>query len=308
MYYANGYFNAKSTALLAKKEYETLLKTDNELFFSQLRNLGFGVNMTIDELYNHHLYLIKKDLETTIGSVGDFKVLFYPIDLTNTKLLYKQIYKEIEGEPYFLEGGNLSKEAIYNALKNNDLNGLTVEKDLFLQINKIDPTDFKLANITIEQLFYAFIQEQVKESFPLNKYIENHINMQNILTVIRAKELELSEKELLLSIIKTNSFDKAKAITLYHMNLTDIETFVEKLGYYTLSQSVKNYRTHKNIEKLETDFEVDFYTLMIDYTYNMDNYGFIMMYIYRKLIELNNIRLIYYNRNISLDDLSIIGE
>lgn len=306
MYYANGFFNAKSTKLLTKKDYETLLHLETEDFFTQLRNLGFGLFTAIDTIYNQNINILKKDLLTTLDSIDSLKMFFYPIDLVNTKLLFKAIYKNIDSEHYFIEGGNLSKETIYNALKNKDYKNLTREKDLFMKINELEITNFKAANNKIEHLFYEFMQNLVKDDYPLNKYLETKLNLLNILTIIRAQTLNLREEELLYNIIKTPSFDNQKGLEIYKKSLADIEIYVEKLGYYSVSEAIKAYRQHQNLERLETDFDKNFYSLMKNYTYNIDDYGFIMMYIFKKLKELENIRLIYFNRNIKIDDLFLV--
>lgn len=309
MYYANGFFSAKSTTLLDKKQYETLLQTNTEDFFNNLRNLGLGHATSIEALYNQNLHRLKKDLETTVGVVEELKIFFYPIDLVNTKLIYKSIYQNINIKGYFVEGGNLSEQTIYNALKNRDYKNLNdFEKDLFAKINNLDRTNFILANTKIEHLFYEFMQTLVKDKHPLNKYLETQINLINILSVIRGKVLDISDEELQLTIIKTNSFDHHTAKTLFGSNLSDIESYVEKLGYTNVSNSIRAYRQDENIELLQTNIEKNFYDLMTTYTFNMDDYGYIIMYIYKKLKELENIKLIYFNRNISLEQLFIVGE
>lgn len=305
-YYANGYFKAKSTKILKKEQLETLISKNDEKFFELLRNYGFGFNDSVEHLYTKEIKSLKKDLIDSLGNIKNLRVFFYPIDILNTKLIYKQIKENIQTEEFYLEGGNISFYDIYQALKYDKYTNIEEYEQLFKEIKNIQETDYQKINYIIDFLFIKLMYKEVKGSLPLSDYLNVKLDIINLLTVIRVKKLNLGKEFLNNSVFTTKTLSKNEFIQLYDYSLEEIENKINNLGYFTLKRSLEKYRRTNDLEALESDFETDLYEILIDYSFQTEGLSFIMTYIYQKLMELKNIKIIYYNRNTSLDKLFIL--
>ncbi len=305
-YYANSYFKAKSTKLLSKQQLESLIAKSDEKFFELLRNYGFGFNESIEHLYVKEIKALKKDLEDALGDLKEFKIFFYPYDVLNTKLIYKEIKENIQTEAFYLDCGNINPSDIYQALKYGKYMDLKEHEELFGEIRKIKETNYQKINYIIDSLFIERMKETVKGSSPLTEYLTVKLDVTNLLTVIRVKKLNLGKEFLEDAIFETNSLSKKEFIELYDSTLEGLERKANNLGYFSVKRSLEEYRRNKDLESLESNLEADLYKVLIDYSFKTEGLGYIMTYIYEKLMELKNIKIIYYNRDTSLDKLFIL--
>lgn len=304
-YYANGLFKAKSSKLLNQQQLESLIKTNDERFFELLRNYGFGINESVEELYVNEIRNLKQELDQALKNEKKMKVFFYPFDLLNTKLIYKQINNNIEAESFYLDIGNIGPNKIYQALKYNNYEDLNDDESIFTEINKIDEEDYLLINYEIDKIFINKMQQITKHNKALNDYVNYKLDLTNILSVIRVKTLNL-DKDILNHVIhESNNISKDSLFDLYDKTLDEIEKYMVNLGYFGASRSVNLYKRDLNLENLEANFEVNLYELLIDYSFETSGLGYIMSYVYLKLMELKNIKIVYYNRNTSVDKLFI---
>lgn len=305
-YYANGYFKAKSTKILKKDQLETLISKNDEKFFELLRNYGFGINDSVEQLYAKEIKNLKKDLFDALGNIKNLSVFFYPIDILNTKLIYKEIKENIKTEEFYLEGGNISYYDIYQALKYDKYTNILQYEQLFKKIKNIEETSYQKINYIIDSLFIEQMYKDAKGSKPVSDYLNVRLDIINLLTIIRVKELNLGKEFLENSVFETKTLSKNEFILLYDYSLEEIEKKANNLGYFTLKRSIEKYRRTNDLEVLESDFEIDLYEILIDYSFQTEGLSFIMTYVYQKLMELKNIKIIYYNRSTSLDKLFIL--
>ncbi len=304
-YYASGLFKAKSTTILNEQELESLIHTSDERFFELLRNYGFGINESVEVLYENEVKKLKEELFNALGDKEELKVFFYPYDILNTKLIYKELKEGIKAEDFYLNIGNIKIDYIKDALKNKEYKDLDDDKDIFIKINQINEPDYLLINYQIDELFINKMKDIVKGSEPLTDYLTYKLDLTNILSVIRVKALNLN-KEILNDVVHpTENLTKVKLLNLYDKSFDEIEKYMTSLGYHGASRSINKYKRDLNLENLEANFELNLYELLIDYSFLSTGIGYIMSYIYLKLMELKNIKIVYYNRNTSLDKLFI---
>ena len=284
--YANGLFKAKSTTILGKKEYETLISSDDELFFQLLRNYGFGFSRSIEKLYCEEIKRLKRDLFDALDNLEELKLFFAQFDLLNTKLIYKQITQDIEVDDYLIDCGNLSPLAIYNALKNKDYKELGKEKEIFIKINELENLSLTQTNFQIDKIYHKYYQKLVAQQKPFSDYLLTKLDLTNILALIRIKALNLGEQYLIDSLYLTNTLPKEKLLELFNLPLNEMINQVANLGYGSVARSLNEYRLDNDLELLEVNLERNLYELLIDYSFMSKGLGFIMIYVFQKLMEL----------------------
>lgn len=306
--YANGYFKAKSTKILTKGQLETLIFKNDEKFFELLRNYGFGFTDSVEDLYLKGIKNLQKDLKDALGDLKSLKVFFYPFDILNTKLIYKEIKENIKTEKYYLDVGNIDPYYIYQALKYEKFTDILEYEDMFTKIKKIKETDYQKINYFIDSLFTDKMREVVKGSKALTEYLNVKLDIVNFLTIMRVKKLNLPKEFLEHAVFETKSLSKKEFIDLTDKSLEEIANKANNLGYFSLKKSIEEYQKKEDLEILESNFNKDLYKILIDYSFDSAGLGFIMSYIYQKLMELKNIKIIYYDRTTSLNKLFILKE
>lgn len=306
-YYANGLFKAKSTSILKENQLETLIAKTDEQFFELLKNYGFGFNDSIEHLYEKEVKKLKKELTDALGGLKELKVFFYPYDILNTKLIYKQVKNDIDTKDFYLKAGNIDPHLIYQALKYDNYEDLKEYETLFKEIKKIDEVDYQKINYKIDALFIEKMKEVARSDRSVRDYLNVKLNLTSVLSLIRAKALNLPKEELQQIIHATNSLPQKTIINLYDKSINELKKFSINLGYYSVSRSLEQYSRDKDLENLESNFESNLAEILIDYSFQSEGLGFIMSYVYRKLMELKNIKIIYYDRTTSLDKLFIPG-
>lgn len=280
---------AKSDELLKLNDYENL-KAD-PLYFEYLRNKGFGYSEDINELYNYQIKQLRKDLLMTLENNEAVKVFFYDIDQVNTKILYKHIHDGTKDD--VMPGGNIDPQAIYNALKHSDFS-LLDNKDKFIyeKLSLFKGTHKEVSEY-IDYLFYER-KYQLATYKELKAYLDVEVTLTNILNVLRSESIGIKPNLLPFGLI--NAIKPLNEFVDYASNLY--------IGY--LSDPLKQYLEDFDLEKLALAFQRDFYYILKDYQYDMNGFGIIMLYVYRKKIELENIKTIYYDKAIPLSELVIL--
>ncbi|MGI6359961.1 MAG: hypothetical protein ACOX02_02815 [Acholeplasmatales bacterium] len=280
---------AKSNELLKLNDYEALKVSPFNFEF--LQNKGFGYSEDINELYLYQIESLKKDLFNTLENNPVVKVFFYDIDAVNTKIIYKHINSQTSNNT--MGGGNIRVEAIYNALKHNDLSLLDMEdKPIFEKLLKFKG-NYKETSEYIDYLFYVRKYELAKYK-ELKAYLDVEVTLKNILSIIR-NNLVGTKTNLL-------PFGLVEEV----MPLSELVKYASNLYVGYLEKPLNEYLLDKDLEKLSNAFMKDFYYILKDYEYDMDSFGIIMLYVYKKMVELENIKAIYYNENISLSELVIL--
>lgn len=304
-YYANGLFKAKSTSILKENQLETLIAKTDEQFFELLKNYGFGFNDSVEDLYVKEINKLKRELIDALGSLKELKVFFYPFDILNTKLIYKHVKNEIETRDFYLKVGNIDPLLIYEALKYDNYENLKEYETLFKNIKKIEEKDYQKINYKIDSLFIELMKDVAKSDCAIKDYLNVKLNLTSILSLIRAKALGLPKEELKYIIHSSETLPKQTVINLYDKSINELIKFTINLGYYSVSRSLEQYGRDNDLNRFEINLESNLYEILIDYSFQSEGLGFIMSYVYRKLMELKNIKIIYYDRTTSLDKLFI---
>lgn len=302
--FANGYFKAKSTEILNKDDYSALKKLDEERFFGYLNDQGFGLHEDINQLYESNLKKLKDDLNQTLENNPLIKVFYYDIDALNLKFLYKTHYFNSETKDHVSKLGNIKPQYLINALKHADYSGLNDdEKVIFETLAKYHNLTPKESSDIIDQLFLDLKFNVCYMNKELTEYLKVFVTLKNILTIIRAKQIHLSADLMIKSILNGGLFDKNKALELYNGSFEVFLQYVSTLYIGKLDEALNQYKQNEDLEDFELLLDNAFYEILRDYTYQSDTVGPIMMYVFLKEKELENIRVLYFDRTTDLSKL-----
>ncbi|MDD2575692.1 MAG: V-type ATPase subunit, partial [Acholeplasmataceae bacterium] len=79
--------------------------------------------------------------------------------------------------------------------------------------------------------------------------------------------------------------------------------YVSTLYIGKLDFALNKYKQNEDLEEFELSLDKAFYEILRDYTYQSDTFGPIMMYVFLKEKELENIRVLYFDRTTDLSKL-----
>lgn len=299
-----GYYKAKQSQLLTKTHYETLSKLDDIGFFEQLRDYGFGYFENIHDFYKKSIMDLKKELETTLDYDPLTRFFFLDFDSLYTKLIAKHIHYGISYELDRLS--TIDKNLIYNALKHRDYTFLNEsDKVIFESINKHKDLTPKILSDVIEEAFLTQKHNIAKHNRDLLFYLEIDVTIKNILSLLRAKRAKLSKEDLKSSIQPFGLFDNLKAMELYTYTNEELERYFGNLYVGYIGDAVKQYHQNQDLNKLSIELEKDLVQILKPRSYTSDTFGPIMYYVFLKKKEIENIQVLYMNRNVDLDNLVI---
>lgn len=286
MSFTSGYFSAKT--LLKIEDYNNLSKLDSEQFFNYLRTLGFSTNNDIENLYlNEHLKL-RNDLEKFASE--EVRNFFY---VSYDSLNIKQIYKSIKTNKKYLFHplGIIGENAIYNALKHQDYTLLKEEdKFIFDNIHSNQHLNFKEMSDLIDNLIITK-KAMFANTKELKTYLKTEVTLTNILIILRSIKLNL----------------KTPLLPGGYFELSDVKEIIEneeRFQHYLSKLFVGHLEklSLNNLEKLFMELKVAFYEIIRQITYTEE--GIVLSYVYKKFIELENLKKLYIYKN--MEELIIL--
>ncbi len=286
MSFTSGYFSAKT--LLKIEDYNNLSKLDSEQFFNYLRTLGFSTNNDIENLYlNEHLKL-RSDLEKFASE--EVRNFFY---VSYDSLNIKQVYKSIKTNKKYLFHplGIIGENAIYNALKHQDYTLLKEEdKFIFDNIHSNQHLNFKEMSDLIDNLIITK-KAMFANTKELKTYLKTEVTLTNILIILRSIKLNL----------------KTPLLPGGYFELSDVKEIIEneeRFQHYLSKLFVGHLEklSLNNLEKLFMELKVAFYEIIRQITYTEE--GIVLSYVYKKFIELENLKKLYIYKN--MEELIIL--
>lgn len=286
MSFTSGYFSAKT--LLKIEDYNNLSKLDSEQFFNYLRTLGFSTNNDIENLYlNEHLKL-RNDLEKFASE--EVRNFFY---VSYDSLNIKQIYKSIKTNKKYLFHplGIIGENAIYNALKHQDYTLLKEEdKFIFDNIHSNQHLNFKEMSDLVDNLIITK-KAMFANTKELKTYLKTEVTLTNILIILRSIKLNL----------------KTPLLPGGYFELSDVKEIIEneeRFQHYLSKLFVGHLEklSLNNLEKLFMELKVAFYEIIRQITYTEE--GIVLSYVYKKFIELENLKKLYIYKN--MEELIIL--
>lgn len=280
MSFTSGYFSAKP--LLKLEDYNNLSKLESTDFFSYLRTKGFTINNNIEQIYINEHQKIKNDL-IKFADKSYSKFFYAHFDSLNIKQIYKSI--RLNKQYIFHPLGNIKENAIYNSLKHHDYTLLEEEdKFIFEEINKRE-LSFKEMSDLIDNLLIIKMNN-LANSIILKRYLETKVTLDNILIIQRSLKLNIS-----ISLINGGLFELNDVKEIIKDEIV-FKNYLSKLFVGHLENVNLN-----NLNELSKYFKSVLFNVIKALTYEEE--GIVVSYIYKKFLELENIKALYNNKDLS---------
>jgi V/A-type H+-transporting ATPase subunit C len=306
--FANGRIAAIDNYILDRTKLAKLAKVPKKEFNAALVDLGYGEEASgnLEDLINFEL-LATKSLVDEISPQKFFTDLFFlENDAINIKTIYKMKifgYKNIDT---FKSLGIFSRNELEDIILSGNTFTLSKElKKFFNVINeKITNVDNpRLISAIIDNALYGYILDVLKKNTNpiLKEYFQARIDTTNILIIIRAKKLNWDQSQTSEMFLDGGLIPKSKILNaVIKSNIT--RTFTD---YYQgrLDSGLSRYKENGKIERLEAYFDELILSIISVHQFDAFSIGPIIYYFLKKLAEAKNIRMIYANEEIEINNL-----
>jgi V/A-type H+-transporting ATPase subunit C len=309
--YANGVLKVKEASLFTNASYLRL--KDSKDILKTLEELGYERQETIEATLVNELVKTKELIDSLSPNPKLTNCFFLVSDATNIKAYYKARIFNLSTEDLYIPNSNFSKEKLEEAILNSNLEGLSKENQkLFIKIEKAlegleeNP---RLISAKIDQILFdkAYKDSRRIDDYALREYLVLNIDTINIITLFRAKKLNFDLEEVLDVFIDNG---KIKIDLLKDLYQEEDEEKVLKaitLVYPKLEDTLRKYFKNQSLDLLERAFKSFTLEEIAKYEYDSMKLGPMLYYYLSKEVEIENIRLIYFDQSIALTDL-IKGE
>lgn len=299
--FLNGIYYVKTENMLKEDDFNTLKRLGRPLFFKYLKTKDYGFNsgyLTIDNIIEKELLNTKIELDLTARNNLITDVFYVDNDLTNMKIVYKEIHEGIKSNN-FTELSRFEKEALEQFFKYGNLKVLPSEhKELFKSINKI-PRDLKLQNYLqeLEKVTYNYYTKLTKSKkgyHVLFKYLELKKVINNLLTFIKFKNRDESLEKLKDALLEESIVGIEEFSLMYLNSNNDI---LNKLLIYFpnhLTEAIHDYIKTLDTEELDLSISLYLTDEIKSLSYNSDTLGPILYYLHLKELEALRVREFYY--------------
>lgn len=298
--YLNGIYQAKTTSLLSDDEFNALENLDNKDFFKYLKNKNYGINSdyeNIDSLLEKEAIQVRKELDqlTESNLIGD--VLFLNNDLNNFKIVYKSNKYDMPIENYD-QVSRYSKESLVQYVKFDNKN-LINDNDLKLleRVYNVSESNIKEELQTLEKNAYNYFYDKIKRKYkPLVEYIEIKNFINNLMTFLKLRTRKVGISQLNNALLHQSIFPIKEWEALYDESDEKILDKISLQYYGKLTEAVKNYFDNNDASLLDESADLVISELVQNLSYNHNDIGPIISYIYLKQKEIDKLRRLYYAR------------
>ena len=308
--YANGTIKALENNLFDRSKYSKLIKTEKGEFIKTLIDLGYGKAAhatSLEELINSELLSVKELLDEISPQRKYTDLFFLSNDALNIKAIYKMKIFIVKHLDIFMDGGNLSKDALHLAIFQDDYSLLPKEYHQLFKI--IDEkceglSNPRLVSAIVDNEIFEYIFKSIKNATEaLNVYFKAYIDFANVLTFIRSRALNWSYDKFLEMFLNNGLIREEIFKEAYEQNNETVSRVF--IDYYSdrVLRGLKTYFEKLDLNQLELYFD----KLLIDIAseYKNDSFGIgpIIYFYLKKVAESKNIRIIYASTDFTITDL-----
>jgi len=301
--YVNGMLKALEDKILDKNKLIVLNKYKKEEFVKILKAMNYQEEGdTVSELIDNSLKQVKNMLFSVAPKKGDVELFFLSFDAINIKTLYKIKKFDLKGEYPLNELGSINNDALSKAIIDDDLSDLSMlEKDLILELNKkiTDSLNARLLSALIDNLIYQYALHKTKDAI-LKKYLKLKIDLTNILSLLRAKKLNMECDEFFKMFLENGNIAKDFFKELF---TKDSNEWIKCLEPFYDGKISKALQSAQNSNDYEFAFDSLTKDVMSEYKDDPFNIGPVIYYYLLKINEAQNIRILYSLDKVDIDKL-----
>ncbi|MGI6782313.1 MAG: V-type ATPase subunit [Acholeplasmataceae bacterium] len=310
--FASGAINAKSANLFQEQQYLTLLKTDKSEYLKVLRDLGYGfdhVSYYLDEVITNEQIKTKTSLFGIVPNLQIVKLWYLKYDLINIKLLLKNHLFSQKEELSFEKQAIIPIYELKEALINKDFTKVSSDhEDLLKELSELtDEKELTSQSLStkVDKIIYSYMLAQAKKYHEkaLVVYLEKVIDSQNLITLFRSEKIKLSTNELKNHLVSGGLVDLDVFASLYNLRI-DEKIDILKLHFNEeVIHVLQGFNEKVNLSLLDHTLKQNQLKSINDFKYDTFSSGPLINYLVAKEFEINNVRLLYFDKEVDISNL-----
>ena len=310
--FASGAINAKSANLFSETEYLTLSKTDKSEYLKVLRDFGYGfdhVSYYLDEVITNEQIETKTELIGIVPNIEIIRLWYLKYDLINIKLLLKNHLFSKSNDLTFDKQAVIPIHELKEGIINNEFSKVSEQNtELLRSLREV----FELKDLTSEQLsnqvdavVYAYILKEAKKyrEEALVTYLENLIDANNLITLYRAQKINFTLDNFKRHLVSGGKVDLDVFENIYNLRYDEqIEEL--KLHYHEeVINVIRGFNEKEDLSLLDQTLKQTLINSTNNYKYDTFSSGPLIYYLLAKEYEINNVRLLYFDKEVEVANL-----
>lgn len=301
--YANGIISVIENKVLDRNKLYVLSKYEKKDFIKVLLAMNYGGSgETLEDLIASENNRVK-DLLKEISPKKEDTNLFYLVnDAQNIKILYKIKVYNLDKYDLLSENGTMDLEILSQAIiDNNFINAPKRLKELVTKINSHLTDDINPKNLSslIDNSIYSYAIKATNNHI-LKKYLTYRIDFNNVISMLRSKNLNWNKSEYFKMFLDNGSISKNVLENVYEASKEELIKCLEVFYDGKISKVLKKITS---IDECQLEFERLMLELMKEYKNEPLNIGPVIYYYLLKQAEAQNIRILYSLDKVDIKDL-----
>lgn len=301
--YANGIISVIENKVLDRNKLYVLSKYEKKEFIKVLLAMNYGGSgETLEDLIASENNRVK-DLLKEISPKKEDTNLFYLVnDAQNIKILYKIKVYNLDKYDLLSENGTMDLEILSQAIiDNNFTNAPKRLKELVTKINSHLTDDINPKNLSslIDNSIYSYAIKATNNHI-LKKYLTYRIDFNNVISMLRSKNLNWNKSEYFKMFLDKGSISKNVLENVYEASKEELIKCLEVFYDGKISKVLKKITS---LDECQLEFERLMLELMKEYKNEPLNIGPVIYYYLLKQAEAQNIRILYSLDKVDIKDL-----
>ena len=301
--YANGIISVIENKVLDRNKLYVLSKYEKKEFIKVLLAMNYGGSgETLEDLIASENNRVK-DLLKEISPKKEDTNLFYLVnDAQNIKILYKIKVYNLDKYDLLSENGTMDLEILSQAIiDNNFTNAPKRLKELVTKINSHLTDDINPKNLSslIDNSIYSYAIKATNNHI-LKKYLTYRIDFNNVISMLRSKNLNWNKSEYFKMFLDNGSISKNVLENVYEDSKEELIKCLEVFYDGKISKVLKKITS---LDECQLEFERLMLELMKEYKNEPLNIGPVIYYYLLKQAEAQNIRILYSLDKVDIKDL-----
>lgn len=301
--YANGIISVIENKVLDRNKLYVLSKYEKKEFIKVLLAMNYGGSgETLEDLIASENNRVK-DLIKEISPKKEDTNLFYLVnDAQNIKILYKIKVYNLDKYDLLSENGTMDLEILSQAIiDNNFTNAPKRLKELVTKINSHLTDDINPKNLSslIDNSIYSYAIKATNNHI-LKKYLTYRIDFNNVISMLRSKNLNWNKSEYFKMFLDNGSISKNVLENVYEASKEELIKCLEVFYDGKISKVLKKITS---LDECQLEFERLMLELMKEYKNEPLNIGPVIYYYLLKQAEAQNIRILYSLDKVDIKDL-----
>ncbi len=306
--YTSGIVKSLENKLLSREKLIKIKRTNADEFVKSLKELDYGnPNATnLEELIRYEMKKVKDLIEELSPDSKLTNLFFLEQDDLNIKLLYKKLLFGVSSDSLLTDLGSIKEKKIKKIILGNDLSDLSKQEEkLFKELSQFpkESISSKDLSIWIDKKVYEYALLCCHSNSILLKYYKQKIDNSNIMMMIRNKILNWSKEQFLSMIISKGNISKEVFEKIYELDDEKLLKEIADSCDEKVVKVLKKYFANKEFYKLENDLEQLLIEKISETKNDALNIGPLLYYYVAKNSEIKNIRMLYSNANVQINDL-----